>query len=512
MPSPQLQPGRNKYHDLANLVPVDTEEIVPLWEPQAGPQAMAYHSAAFETLYGGAAGAGKSSLILGLSLTAHKRTKIFRRELTQLNGMVDELHDMLDPLSGNGRDQPKWNGQRLFWRDVPGRRMIQLAAMKESDDWKKHKGQAYDLFAFDELTEFEERQYTQVIGWARSASKGQRVRIIGATNPNPDAQGEWVIQRWAPWLDPEHPNPAMAGELRWYCMEDGVEVERPDGEPYIFTTATGEEERLVPRSRTFIPGRLKDNKYLAGTDYEANLMNLPEPLRSQLLKGVWTFSRSDSEYQVIPSAWVQAAMDRWTPDNPGGYPLHAMGVDPSRGGREDTVIAKRHGPWMDEMITYAGSETPDGPAVVKYIADVYRDRALINLDIIGVGSSVYDSLLGTDGFTHVNPVVASARSDETDKSGLLKMRNKRAELWWKMREMLDPDSDEEQIALPPNPQLKMDLTAPQYHNTLGGITIESKDDVRKRLKRSTDMGDACVMAFADISGGFRPAKIVSMQW
>ena len=78
--------------------------------------------------------------------------------------------------------------------------------------------------------------------------------------------------------------------------------------------------------------------------------------------------------------------------------------------------------------------------------------------------------------------------------------------------MLDPDSDEEQIALPPNPQLKMDLTAPQYHNTLGGITIESKDDVRKRLKRSTDMGDACVMAFADISGGFRPAKIVSMQW
>jgi hypothetical protein len=49
--------------------------------------------------------------------------------------------------------------------------------------------------------------------------------------------------------------------------------------------------------------------------------------------------------------------------------------------------------------------------------------------------------------------------------------------------------------LPDDPELLADLTAPTFEvRTTGGILIESKDDIRKRLGRSTNKGDACVMA------------------
>jgi hypothetical protein len=45
-------------------------------------------------------------------------------------------------------------------------------------------------------------------------------------------EGEWVIRRWAPWLDQTHKDKAKPGELRWYAMVDGKEVERPNGRPF----------------------------------------------------------------------------------------------------------------------------------------------------------------------------------------------------------------------------------------------------------------------------------------
>jgi hypothetical protein len=91
---------------------------------------------------------------------------------------------------------------------------------------------------------------------------------------------------------------------------------------------------------------------------------------------------------------------------------------------------------------------------------------------------------------------ASEGTKERDKSGEIGFVNKRAAAWWALRELLDPAGDGE-IALPPDDELTGDLTAPQWTVQSGGrILIESKDDIRKRLGRSTDAGDAVVMAFA----------------
>jgi hypothetical protein len=47
-----------------------------LWVPNAGPQRDAFYCEADELFYGGQAGGGKTDLIVGLSLTAHKRSLV----------------------------------------------------------------------------------------------------------------------------------------------------------------------------------------------------------------------------------------------------------------------------------------------------------------------------------------------------------------------------------------------------------------------------------------------------
>jgi hypothetical protein len=71
--------------------------------------------------------------------------------------------------------------------------------------------------------------------------------------------------------------------------------------------------------------------------------------------------------------------------------------------------------------------------------------------------------------------------------------------------MLAPHSTEE-LALPPDDLLIGDLTSPHYRIMSGGkIQVESKDDIKKRIGRSTDTGDATCQAFWPNSSGWTKA-------
>ena len=74
----------------------------PLWAPEPGnaPQIAAYNSPADILLYGGAAGGGKSDLLLGLAVTAHRRAVIFRRAYTDLLAMEERLIAIMGSRAG----------------------------------------------------------------------------------------------------------------------------------------------------------------------------------------------------------------------------------------------------------------------------------------------------------------------------------------------------------------------------------------------------------------------------
>src|SRR3546814_8203497 len=101
-------------------------------------------------------------------------------------------------------------------------------------------------------------------------------------------------------------------------------------------------------------------------------------------------------------------------------------------------------------------------------------------------------------------------SSNVCSSDLLGFYNKRSETIWRFREALDPSQPGgSPIALPPDPMLVADLTAPTFTVPPRGIKVESKEDVCKRLGRSTDRGDAVVMAWSaglktpNIAGGWK---------
>lgn len=454
---------------------------------------MAAESEADFLFYGGAAGGGKTDLLIGLSITKHLRSIIFRREAKQLRAISDRTAQILGTKDG-------YNSQQGRWR-LPEERLLDLGGVKDAGDEEAYQGQPHDLIAFDELPQFLESQFRFLCGWNRSTDQGQRCRVIGAGNPPTSAEGEWVIKFWAPWLDQQHINPALPGELRWFAVLDGDDVEVESGDAFEH-----KGETLTPKSRTFIPSAVDDNPFLGSTNYKSMLQALPEPLRSQMLKGDFTAGRDDDPWQIIPTEWVRLAQGRWKPEKPSGT-MSAMGVDVARGGIDETVLTARYGDWFAPQIVQPGTATPNGQAVAALAVAYLRDDATAYVDVIGVGSSAYDHL--DDLNVNVVASNASNASLTTDRSGQLGFVNRRAEWWWKMREALDPQYGDD-LALPDDRALLIDLCTPRWKVSARGIQVEAKEDIVKRLGRSPDRGDSAVLALQpkrvrDLRGGMQVA-------
>jgi hypothetical protein len=291
---------------------------------------------------------------------------------------------------------------------------------------------------------------------------------------------------------------ASPGDLRHYVTVAERDIEVPNlplvlvkDEPvFDFNPADYRDTDIItPQSRTFIPARVSDNSYL-GREYMAMLQALPEPLRSMMLNGDFMKGVEDDAFQVIPSAWVKIAQDRWRlPDKLAE--MDSLGADIARGGRDNSILYPRHGMWYNKAVVAPGPQTPDGPAVVGLIVQNLRDRAPVHIDVVGVGASPYDFLRYAR--FQVVGVNVGEKCNETDKSGRLGFVNLKSFLWWRMREMLDP-ANNTGICLPPDDQLFKDLTAPIYSMQGWKIKVESREDIMKRIGRSPDWGSALVLA------------------
>lgn len=447
------------------------------------PQRLAYESNADVLLYGGSAGGGKTDLLCGLALTQHRRSILFRREHKQIVGMVDRLLTIRRTREGFAQ-QP----QTVF--KLPGNRVIELDGLQHLGDEQSQQGRARDFYGFDELTQFLEAQFRYVITWNRSTDPRQRCRVVAASNPPPGVEGEWVIQYWAPWLDTQHPHPALPGELRWFISDEHGKDKEVEGPAPI--TVPWLKDPIVPRSRTFIPSSVDDNPYLIATGYKATLQSLPEPLRSMMLRGDFNAGRQDDAFQVIPTAWVEQAQARWTPEPPRGVKMTTMGVDVAMGGSNATVLTPRYDWYFGTAWSYPGKDTPDSPATAALIVSHSRDGAQANIDSDGVGGEVYGHL-NSLGVRCLRVKGSNTDITEMDATKSMHFFNERALMWWRMREALDP-AHSMNIALPPSRKLKADLCAPRWQLTPRGIKVEAKLDTIARLGRSPDDGDSAVYA------------------
>ncbi len=475
----------------------------PLWKPTEGPQTLADESKADIVGFGGAGGGGKSDWIVGMCTTQHRRSIIFRENGTELVGINNRLREVLAPVdaSYNGKDQ-RWQFTR---EGTPVE--IELGSFPDLGDEQKYRGRDHDGLFFDEATNMREQQVRFLFAWARTVWPKQRVRIGMTFNPPNTVEGRWIIAFFAPWLDPKHPNPAMPGELRWFATIAGVDIEVPDNRPFVLAedkltrlyefdpAAHKPEDVISPQSRTFIPSKVSDNPFLRGTGYMRTLQALPEPLRSQMLHGDFRAGMKDDAYQVIPTAWVEAAMARWT--KPAKLqPMESIGGDIAMTGDDEHVIARRHrGLWFDEPIAHKGTAIPNGAVSGAHFVAAVRDEAPMHIDLFGVGAETYGFLMSLRlqvlGINFGDKV-----PDARDQTGRLGFLNLRSYLWWRFRELLDPVNNTG-ICLPPHKRLLADLCAPKWSLPGQVIKVQSRDEIIKTIGRSPDYGTAYILAAID---------------
>jgi hypothetical protein len=460
---------------------------------------MAYASEANILGYGGGSGGGKTDLLLGLAVTQHRRAIIFRREHTEARDMFARCQEIIEKANVVARLNRALSTIHLEATD----RLLELGGIRNPEDWRKQRGRARDLFGFDEATEFEELMVRSLLAWNRTTIPGQRCRYVLGFNPPSLKRGQWLRQFFGPWLDSKHPNPAEYGELRWFTTINGQDVECPNGEPFATGETdpnTGKPEIAQPLSRTFIRALLDDNAYLRDTNYRAGLQALPGTLRAQLLYGDMDAEDFDDAFQVIPTKWVQLAQERWSIDGHNGGALSALGSDPAHGGHDENVGVARVGTWFSEPVAKPGHETPHGRDTIVMLAKLAQQfpsagkEVPIGMDVCGVGEAVGAIaedmellLVGLDGSK-------PAPDKATDRSGLLAFFNMRAYMWWRFREALDPENGEN-LALPPDRDLLVDLCSAHYEVGPRGIKIEAKEHIKKRIGRSPGKGEGVIYAY-----------------
>jgi len=223
---------------------------------------------------------------------------------------------------------------------------------------------------------------------------------------------------------------------------------------------------------------------------------------------------SSGEDSVIPLDAVERSNQRWQElkeNNQFGKLTH-ISVDVGRGG-DPSVVGLRHGRAIKELRHYNVADTMQITGVVagllrksrkvdstfKEIDDtiIMSAEVIAIVDVIGIGAGVYDRLREEyPNLIHsLIPFVASQKSNVVDSTGEVGFADLRSAGWWTLRDLLISD----EIDLPPDDKLTGDLTAPRWKLQSGGkIKVESKDDIRKRIGRSTDDGDVVMQAFAPV--------------
>lgn len=196
---------------------------------------------------------------------------------------------------------------------------------------------------------------------------------------------------------------------------------------------------------------------------------------------------------------VHAAMHRTVSYNDMlDWPL-VVGVDVARFGSDNTVFYARRGLYgqMEPVILQQEDNVQVAHRLIEYIA--VHKPAYVFIDQ-GQGTGVIDLVRSLTQGQDVRIIEIPFGSKAANPD---KYVNKRAEMWVKMRDWIRGGG-----CLPENLILESELTAPTYSmDALGRFKIEAKEEIKKRIKRSTDISDALCLTFAvDL-----PATSLSLQ-
>ena len=157
------------------------------------------------------------------------------------------------------------------------------------------------------------------------------------------------------------------------------------------------------------------------------------------------------------------------------------------------MLARRYSTWYDRLEVIPGAEMPDANANAIQVLRAVASGGYAVIDANGIGAATYH-LAAAHVQQRARAFAGSDPTDARDRSGALSFVNVRAAAYWAFREALDPANGLD-VALPPDRELRVELCAARWQVQAGGVRIEPKDELVRRLGRSPDLADAVVMAW-----------------
>lgn len=252
-----------------------------------------------EALYGGAAGGGKSDMLIVEALrqvdVPWYRALILRKIVKELKQLTERAY-MYYKAAYPG---VKYNGTtRTF--TFPSGATITFDSLFHENDKLKFQGLQYEFIGFDEITQFQQSEYDYLRSRNRANGPGMRVYMRCTGNPGGVGHG-WVKQYFV-----------TAGEANKTVWTKS-QVLLPEGGLKTFWT-----------SKIFVPSKVFDNKILLQNDpqYLKRLATMNEAERNALLYGSWdSFSgQVFTEFKDDPEhyrdrRWTHVISDFKVPDH-----------------------------------------------------------------------------------------------------------------------------------------------------------------------------------------------------
>lgn len=206
-----------------------------------------------------------------------------------------------------------------------------------------------------------------------------------------------------------------------------------------------------------------------------------------------------SEDILIPYEWIELANERWKQYQEEGFETKKkcrLGVDVAGMGRDDSVLCPRYGNYIPKFDVHQSAGKADHMHVVGMTIPYLKEKgARAFIDTIGEGAGVFSRLLELEYAGAISCKYSEGADGLTDITGQIEFANMRAYCYWALRDWLNPKNNF-LPALPPCDKMMEEATETHWKfQSNGKIIIESKDDIKKRIKRSPDWMDAAANTF-----------------
>lgn len=408
----------------------------------------AYKSGKFNIFaLGGGAGSAKTIGILFLldsicEVIPNARIAVFRKSEKNLKNNTipsfKKLHKMLGkniPIRDMKAKYPNGSEMLFLWADIT-----------KDPDCDNAKGGEFTIAYLNEANQIDQKYFeilkTRVGRWNTFEVNDQKIKL----------------------------NPAIF--LDFNPSDNWVKNEFYD----LFTN-----EKL-PKNIYFQLSLPSDNPYLE-TEYWDMLKTLPESEYNRYVKGLWDYG--DDPNQLIQWEWLKPCLNENIEMPINGR--NVLSIDPAREGDDKTVFCYGKENKFYRFEEFSKQDpTKSGMVAIERMAEHKIKANSIIIDSVGLGAGTVD-ILRHKGY---NPHQFIGGAEPKSKIEFFNFKNLRAEGYWYLREAIRKGD----IEIIDNKTLQKDLISIRYFSDEKVIRIESKEQIKKRLHKSPDYGDALMMA------------------